>query len=86
MSKKLVVPSQVEEESTQYHLYRVTCRRSPTDGLGSRTKTFITFGTSEDDAKERIWQAYAGSSFAAEYSQEMAAADVILGKVMKLGG
>ena len=81
---------EVEEEvveSEAVHLYRITFSRPPKEReLSGRIKAFITFGTSEEDAVERIWTAYQGSSFTKEFNREVVKIDFILGDILKIGG
>lgn len=86
MAKKMV-GSVVEEEEVRMHLYRVVFRRT-TDGPagGSRTRTYVTFGMSEEDAIARVWDAYHGSKFQEEFSAARSVAELVLGDIMKVGG
>jgi hypothetical protein len=85
------IPDEEEEpelsDLDHVHLYKLTFRRMPRSPkeLTSRTKQFVTFGTSEQDAIERVWQAYKGSSFTTDFERETATAEFILGGVFRWG-
>ena len=93
MSKRDRVVAEVEEveddvESGEVYLYKVTFKKTPPFSATNpaRVKVFITFGTDEDDAKNRVWNAFRGSSFHREFNLENALVDFIFGGVLKIAG
>lgn len=70
------------------HLYKIVFRRvrPSTADNAPKQKMFITFGVTEDEAIDRIWNAYGGSSFQKDFSREQASAELVLGDIVKIGG
>ena len=75
---------EVDTESTEMHLYKVTFKS--VGSLSGKSRAFVTFGTSEEDAVDRIWGAYKGSSFSRDYDRAGAYAEFILGGILRVGG
>jgi hypothetical protein len=83
--------SDAPEEATEVldtHLYKIVFRRvrPSTADNAPKQKMFITFGVTEDEAIDRIWNAYGGSSFQKDFSREQASAELVLGDIVKIGG
>lgn len=51
-----------------------------------RTKVYLTFGLSEDEAIDRIWDTFKGTTFQKEYQRDGASAELVIGKILKIGG
>jgi hypothetical protein len=93
MAKRDRVVEEIEEveddvESGDVYLYKVTFKKTPPFSASNpaRVKVFITFGTSETDARDRVWNAFKGSSFHREFNLENALVDFIFGGVLKIAG
>ena len=89
--KFVQTPAAEEEEDTSpaktHHLYRVTFRRRPTDeSLTVKSRIFITFGSDEPDAVQRICTVYQGSSFNKEFAIETPTVEFLIAGVLKVGG
>jgi hypothetical protein len=87
--KRPVEEVEVEEPMVvpRMRLFKVAFTRPPRDReVTNRVRTYVTIGSDEQDAIDRIWDAYAGSSFQTEWDHASARAEFQLGDILKIGG
>lgn len=77
-----------DQEGLPPQLFKVSFRRLPQSvrELATRSRVYMTWGVTEEDAITRIWNAYSGSSFQKEFSRDNASAEIVIGGVYKIAG
>lgn len=81
------VEPETEFNVDEIQLFKITFRRHPPITANQiRQRIFITFGIDETDAIDRIWHTFKRTSFQTEFSRESASAELVIGRVLKIGG
>ena len=90
MAKKLAAAEPEVEETfnlNDVQMFRITFRRKPPVMPNQvRTKVYLTFGLTEQDAIERVWDTFKGTSFQTDFHTDDATAELVIGKILKIGG
>lgn len=83
----VVEEPEVELSLDDVQLFKVTFRRKPpVIGNQPRQRMYLTYGITEDNAIDRIWNTFKGTSFHREFERDTASAEMVIGKIYKMGG
>jgi len=90
MTKKIASAEPEVEETfslDDVQMFRITFRRKPPVMPNqARTKVYLTFGLTERDAVARVWDTFRGTSFQTDFHTEDATAELVIGRILKIGG